>query len=97
MFLTISLIPRGYSLTALINSYKQKRASNDGFKITAKGSTLNIGKGRYYLGGLLCENDSDDITYDTQPDLPNADIYKALGDATWGLVYLTPLNDLSLR
>ena len=26
--------------------------NNDGFKITAKGSTLNIGKGRYYVDGI---------------------------------------------
>ncbi|WP_297324625.1 DUF6519 domain-containing protein [Nitrosomonas sp.] len=32
---------------------------------------FSIGKGRYYVDGILCENDADDITYKKQEDYPN--------------------------
>lgn len=81
--------------------------NNAGFKITANGITLNIGRGRYYVDGILCENDSDGITYDKQPDLPDPpDILKILENenTTMGLVYLdawkwhiTALDDPLIR
>ena len=43
-----------------------------GFKIEPKGANdFIIGKGRYYVNGLLCENSSsEELSYLTQPDLP---------------------------
>src|ERR1700751_5990831 len=41
-----------------------------GFAITAQDSTLTIGAGRYYVDGILCENDTP-VPYTQQPDLPN--------------------------
>ena len=40
-----------------------------GFGITSDGAVLTIGQGRYYVDGLLCENEHD-VTYANQPDLP---------------------------
>jgi hypothetical protein len=42
------------------------------FKIGIQGSPINltIGPGRYYVDGILCENDKS-ITYGTQEDFPN--------------------------
>jgi hypothetical protein len=45
-----------------------------GFEIKLSATTSNklmIGGGRYYLDGLLCENEAD-VSYDEQPDLPGA-------------------------
>ncbi len=85
--------------------------NNAGFEITiAEDGKLNIGRGRYYVGGILCENDGD-ITYDKQPDLPLLpnDPTKAVdilrkANATIGLVYLdvwqrhiTALDDPLIR
>jgi hypothetical protein len=62
-----------------------------GFQITVQsGNRLAIGKGRYYVDGLLCENEVD-IAYAAQPDLPNAsDVVGLLTGAatTFGVVYL---------
>ena len=41
-----------------------------GFAITTDGKTLFIGKGRMYVDGILCENDTDALDYALQPDLP---------------------------
>ena len=41
---------------------------NAGFAITASGSKITIGKGRYYVNGLLVENPAD-LDYDLQPYL----------------------------
>jgi hypothetical protein len=41
----------------------------DGFRISAGDSTLTIGKGRYYVDGILCENDGE-CAYTLQPDYP---------------------------
>lgn len=62
--------------------------NNAGFEITAQSNTLKIGKGRYYVDGILCENE-DDVKYDSQPDLPDpADILKVLDEKKTGIVYL---------
>ena len=43
-----------------------------GFAITATASTksFTIGRGRYYVDGILCENEPDDLGYYDQPDFP---------------------------
>lgn len=68
---------------------------NAGFVITTDGTMLFIGKGRYYVNGILCENGSDKLAYDDQAtgDLPGASIAKVLEelnehDTSLGLVYL---------
>jgi hypothetical protein len=44
-----------------------------GFAIAeAKGHTFTIGAGRYYVDGILCENEREGATYDAQDDLPFA-------------------------
>lgn len=64
-----------------------------GFTLAASGETLTIGRGRYYIDGLLFENESQ-VAYDTQPYLPelNAEEHiKAMLTAAnrrLGLVYL---------
>lgn len=39
-----------------------------GFELVVAGNTINIGKGRMYVHGTLCENDST-VAYEAQPDL----------------------------
>jgi hypothetical protein len=76
-----------------------------GFEIAIDGSKLTIGRGRYYVDGLLVENDTPDLPYDDQPDRPGAAGWAAdLGDAGQGLVYLdvwerhlTSLDDGRIR
>ncbi len=78
--------------------------NNAGFKITEEGKKLTIGRGRYYVDGILCENE-DDVEYDKQPDLPDPPgMLEVLGEATMGLVYLdvwqrhiTALDDRLIR
>ncbi len=41
---------------------------DEGFKITLNGNTIEIGKGRYYVEGILCENDRG-LPYLKQPYL----------------------------
>src|SRR5260370_7976085 len=81
---------------------------NAGFQITtaADGKTLIIGHGRYYVDGILCENEND-IGYLNQPDFPNAqDVVAQLtaAQATAAIIYLdvwhrhiTPLEDPLMR
>lgn len=83
-------------------------AGDAGFeiKVGQDGKTLSIGKGRYYVDGILCENESD-LAYDKQPDLPNPSDVPTLvsgAGATVGLVYLdvwqrhiTALDDPRIR
>ena len=70
-----------------------------GFEITVQDGKLYIGKGRIYVDGVLCVNDSEDpIPYDGQPNPPNPDdLTKWMdsestesedGDLKLGLVYL---------
>ncbi|MDI1229555.1 MAG: DUF6519 domain-containing protein [Methylobacter sp.] len=56
----------------LIGPYAGPEGNNLGFKInvTADKTNLSIGKGRYYVDGVLCENHHDDATYFKQPDYP---------------------------
>jgi hypothetical protein len=80
-----------------------------GFAITTDGENLLIGAGRYYVDGILCENDDDQLPYDQQDDLPGAltdDVHKALEQANTplGLAYLdvwqrhvTALDDPLIR
>ncbi|RMD96040.1 MAG: hypothetical protein D6816_19455 [Bacteroidetes bacterium] len=45
---------------------------NLGFKITPNGEGgFKIGNGRYYVHGLLCENDNPEVTYLNQPYYPD--------------------------
>jgi hypothetical protein len=39
-----------------------------GFGLSVVGNNLRLGAGRYYVGGILCENDVE-VLYTTQPDL----------------------------
>ncbi|MGE3154230.1 MAG: DUF6519 domain-containing protein [Nitrospiraceae bacterium] len=79
-----------------------------GFQIQVgqDGVSLLIGRGRYYIDGILCENDAD-LNYAAQPDLPGVrsvvDVLKD-GNAVFGLVYLevwsrhlTALDDAAMR
>jgi hypothetical protein len=80
---------------------------NAGFKLsTPDGAAVTIGQGRYYVGGVLCENEAD-VDYTQQPDLPNAPaIVGALqaAGATVAILYLdvwrraiTALDDPEIR
>ncbi len=44
-------------------------AGKKGFEIQVKAQSLIIGAGRYYVDGILCENETP-CTYDDQPDFP---------------------------
>ena len=78
-----------------------------GFAVTISGSKLTIGAGRYYVEGLLCENETDALAFESQPDSPQAPSWIDVlseAKATLGLVYLdawerhiTPLDDPLLR
>lgn len=82
-----------------------------GFEITTDGAMLFIGQGRYYVDGLLAENDLGALAYDDQAklDLPGADFKAALAmmaekGLRHALVYLdvwerhvTALDDRRLR
>jgi hypothetical protein len=84
---------------------------NDGFKITVQAdNSLLIGKGRFYVDGILCENDADaGVPYDRQPYLLNAtppDVLTLLNDnkTLWAIIYLdvwqrhiTALDDPHIR
>ena len=70
-------------------------STDPGFEITIDGDgNLCIGKGRYYVDGILCENDdgipnTEKIKYQDQPDLPGApDLINLLSEADYGVVYL---------
>lgn len=77
-----------------------------GFAICAHDNKLLIGSGRYYVDGLLCENETT-IDYMQQPDFPNpTDPGAILSNQSYslGLVYLeswqrhlTALDDPSIR
>jgi len=46
--------------------------NNAGFGITISAGALRIGAGRFYVDGILCENEVDALAYESQPDLPGA-------------------------
>jgi hypothetical protein len=80
---------------------------NAGFAIAISGDQLRIGAGRYYVDGLLCENETADLSYDAQPDWLGAPAWAdVLGKAkaTRAVVYLdawerhiTALDDPRVR
>ena len=62
-----------------------------GFAIAIAGGKLTIGGGRYYVDGLLCENDIEGLAFESQPDAPQAAAWLDVltqAKATFGLVYL---------
>jgi hypothetical protein len=81
---------------------------NDGFLISlsADGKSLTIGKGHYYVDGMLCENEAD-VPFLSQPDLPTPlDPLQSITAAqkTAGVLYLdawyrhlTVLDDPQIR
>lgn len=79
--------------------------AGDGFRIspTQDGKDLEIDKGRYYVDGILCENEVDiTTTYKNQPDYPNPPDLPENGESY--LVYLdvweqhiTALEDDGIR
>ncbi len=76
-----------------------------GFAIALTAGKLTVGAGRYYVDGILCENEQDGVPYEQQPDYPNPpDWLAALGGASYALAYLdvwgrhvTALDDPRLR
>jgi hypothetical protein len=80
---------------------------NAGFAIAIAGDQMRIGSGRYYVDGLLCENETADLLYEAQPDLLALPAWAdALNKAkaTAAIVYLdawerhiTALDDPQLR
>lgn len=68
--------------------------ADDGFKITPTSdlpnqvTDLQVGRGRYYVDGILCENDADDVTYLNQPGLVTDHDDRALPTKLPFLVYL---------
>ena len=80
---------------------------NAGFLLTTSdGKAITIGMGRYYAGGILCENESA-VDYAHQPDLPNppaiADLLQTAG-ASVAILYLevwrravSALDDAEIR
>lgn len=61
---------------------------NSGFAITPAGQSFNIGRGHYYVNGILCNSNGDDptpLTYTTQPYYPAPKPLEANNDY---LVYL---------
>lgn len=75
-------------------------------QVERDGVGLLIGRGRYYVDGLLCENDVD-ISYVAQADLPGVEGARDIllkSDAVFGIVYLevwkrhlTALDDAAMR
>ena len=89
----------------LIGPFAGPGGADQGFEIIIdekKGGDFKIGKGRYYVDGILCENDHSDLTFTTQNDYPGASLPVRLDGAY--LVYLdvwerhvTALEDDSIR
>ncbi len=85
--------------------------SDPGFEIKVDDlNNLLIGCGRYYVDGILCLNEKDDLKYQEQPDLPSApniaDLLKLNEPSTprHGIVYLdvwqrgiTSLDDPNIK
>lgn len=49
-----------------------------GFRVTATGANLQISRGRFYVDGILCQNEQD-VLITAQPDLPGASLPGANG------------------
>ena len=66
--------------------------------VTNATTDLQLGHGKYYVDGILVENETDHLQYGDQPDFPAPPAgtkHSALGDlgpATFGLVYLDVWN-----
>ncbi|HJR75351.1 MAG TPA: DUF6519 domain-containing protein [Nitrospiraceae bacterium] len=81
---------------------------NPGFAIVLSQdrSTFGIGRGNYYVAGILCENETT-VPYEKQPDLLDAPAVRDLlrqAETTVGIIYLdvwrrhvTALDDASVR
>jgi hypothetical protein len=80
---------------------------NAGFEISISGGALRVGAGRFYADGILCENEVDNLAYESQPDLPGttpwADVLTK-SKANFALAYLdvwerhiSPLDDPLIR
>jgi|GEM_PF-383563 len=74
-----------------------------GFALTASGTQLTIGKGRYYVDGILCQNEAD-VLFEQQPDFPDPPNEVSLANAIAGIIYLdvwqrhlTALDDPHIR
>ena len=80
---------------------------NAGFGISISGGALRIGAGRFYADGILCENEVDNLAYESQPDLPGAAPWSDVltkSKANFAVAYLdvwerhiSPLDDSLLR
>ncbi|MCL2642481.1 MAG: DUF6519 domain-containing protein [Candidatus Bathyarchaeota archaeon] len=51
---------------------------NPGFEIVPNSNNIGftIGKGRYYVNGIICENDSDELDAQKQEDLPYSELFE---------------------
>jgi hypothetical protein len=86
----------------LIGPFAGPKGDGFGFQVDEVGSEgFSIGRGRYYVDGILCENEPEAVRYESQPDLPSAPELKA---GTGYLVYLdvwerhvTALEDDDIR
>lgn len=60
-------------VTDLIGPFAGPEGDDLGFKISqdSDNKNFNIGPGRYYVDGILCENDAENVTYQTQVDYPH--------------------------
>lgn len=90
--------------TDLIGPYGRPKGSK-GFEIAGaeEDGDFTIGKGHYYVDGILCENDKDNVTYTKQEDYPLSEEGAKLPDKPY-LVYLdvwerhiTALEDDDIR
>lgn len=57
------------SISDIIGNSGVPSKEKDGFRIEPKGKSYLIKKGRYYVDGILCENEKDCYAFE-QPDLP---------------------------
>lgn len=99
---------RSETMTRDVVGFSGAPTNEPGFQIQVgqDGVTLVIGRGRYYVDGIVCENDAA-VSYTAQPDLPGArSAVEVLRDsnALFGLVYLevwkrhlTALDDAAMR
>lgn len=72
----------------LIGPYGGPAGADWGFEVQGgSNGDLTIGKGRYYVNGILCENERDDITYFSQADYPSPKNHAALQPGNY-MMYL---------
>jgi hypothetical protein len=89
----------------LIGPFAGPAGEDYGFKIgPSEKDDFSIGKGRYYVDGILCENEKEDVTYMTQKAFPPSPELPKLASGTRYLVYLdvwerhiTALEDDDIR